>query len=158
MKEYFYYDNYGGLSEWVCENMRIPIEFSPVFRVINFIAVYYYVSHIGDGLEAFAIFTIYIFNAYFIERLRQERFDDADKRMASVPIMNKQIQTVNTEGEISYTYEIYLEHPSDKQIFHIPVNHCIYDSLAVGEELAVEYSPRYARQCYVFTNIKNEEN
>ena len=61
-----------------------------------------------------------------------------------------QIKTYETDEFTSYTYEIYLEHPNDKQMVCIMVDSLLYDKLSVGDKVAVDYSPRYTRQCDVF--------
>ena len=152
MEKHFYYDNYNGLSEWVCENLRVPLEFRPVFVLLNLLAVTYTVLRLNDYWGGLSILFFYFFNSFFIGQLRKERFDNADKLTVQTPIISKQIQTYDTEGSISYAYEIYLTHPNDKKIICIKVDLLLYDKLSVGDKLSVDYSPRYTRQCYVFTH------
>lgn len=155
MENHFYYDDYNGLSEWVCENVSVPTEFVPVFKVLNFIVVLFTLSVLNDWWAGFSIFMLYLFNPYLIDRLRKERFDDTDMRVALAPIISKQTQTHHSEDGVYYTYEFFFEHPADKQIIPIKVNQSVYDTLSIGEALEVDYCPRYTRQCYVFTPIKN---
>ena len=153
MEKHFYYDNYNGLSEWVCENLHIPLEFRPVFQVLNLLAVLYTMTRLDGGWGGFSIIFFYLFNTFFIDQMRKERFDDTYKLTVETPIISKQTQPYDLDGFVAYAYEIYLEHPNDKKIICIKVDLLLYDKLAVGNALRVEYSPRYTRQCDVFISV-----
>ena len=150
MQRHFYYDKYNGLSEWVCENIGISLEFRPVFQFLIFLAVAYTMTRLDDEWGRFSIVFFYLFNPFFMGQLRKERFDDTDKLTVQTPIVSKQTQPYDLDGFVSYAYEIYFEHPNDKQIICISVDCPLYDNLAVGDKLSVDYSPRYLRQCDVF--------